>query len=275
MRIPLFLFVAFILAPLLRGEGTLTQFSTINALLAGVYDGPASIAGLKDAGDAGLGTFNALDGELIMVDGVVYQIAHDGTVRVMDDDARTPFAVACAFQPQKQFPMWVVTSFEDFDSRWRQLAINPEAVPPSPPPPLSENYFYAVRIEGRFASVRARSVPKQARPYRPLAEVVAEQNVFDFLAIDGVMIGFYCPAFAQGLNVPGWHFHFISDDRQRGGHVLDFSIEKMGDAIVAWQKLNRLDLRLPEDPAFATVDLTPNRAAELESVERGRASPPK
>lgn len=268
--------LSFCLAPILLAEGRLTQFSVIDALLAGVYDGPFTVADLQNAGNIGLGTFNALDGELLMVDGVVYQIAHSGKVSIMPPEALTPFAVACAFQPQVQRPPpSAVKSLKEFDEQWRsRFAWSP----PYAGEPLSENYFYAVTITGKFDTIKARSVPKQEPPYKPLAEVVADQNIFNFADIEGTMIGFYCPPFAKGVNVPGWHFHFISTDRKLGGHVLDFSIENYQQAELCWQMLDTLDLQLPEarsgypkgQPGFPEIDLNPDRAEELDTVERSR-----
>ena len=79
----------------------------------------------------------------------------------------------------------------------------------------------AVRLDGRFELVRARSVPAQEPPYRPLTEVVAEQHVFELGDVAGTMLGFRFPAYVEGIEVAGYHLHFISEDRSRGGHVLD------------------------------------------------------
>lgn len=246
-------------------QGAVVQVSVIDALLAGVYDGPTTIAQLKEAGDFGIGTFNALDGELVMLDGVVYQVAHSGAVNVMPDDAQTPFATVCQFKSYfGALPLEAIQSFEDFDVRWQTLAMY------FPGGHRSENYFFALKLTGRFSTIKARSVPKQEPPYKPLAEVVADQNVFNFAEIEGTMVGFYCPPYVRGVNVPGWHFHFISEDRQLGGHVLDFSVDEPGAVTADWQQLYDLELMLPTDTDFAVVDLTPDRAEELETVERGR-----
>ncbi|WP_269539172.1 acetolactate decarboxylase [Cerasicoccus fimbriatus] len=270
MRALLRILLCLALPASLLARGEITQFSVIDALLAGVYNGPTTIADLQEAGDFGIGTFNALDGELLMLDGVVYQVAHSGRVRVKHPREKTPFATVCRFEPEMSFPLWPVSSFSDFDHRWQTLSTVPGVMYFRQPDPLSENKFYAVRLTGTFAAIKARSVPKQTPPYVALADVVAEQNVFNFAEIEGTMVGFYCPPFARGVNVPGWHFHFISEDRQLGGHVLDFSIAKAGDVQVAWQLLDELVLKLPDDAGFAEVDLTPDRAEELETVERGR-----
>ncbi|MBE9533528.1 MAG: acetolactate decarboxylase, partial [Proteobacteria bacterium] len=129
----------------------------------------------------------------------------------------------------------------------------------------STNLFYAFRMEGRFKSVRTRSVPEQQKPYRPLAEVVKDQAFFNFQNVEGVMVGFYCPAFVKGINVPGYHLHFLTADRKAGGHVLGFTVDQ---ATLKIDTLNNFLLLLPETEAFAGVDLQRDRKHELERVEK-------
>src|SRR5580698_4362033 len=75
------------------------QTSTMGALLDGVYDGDVTIRELLRHGNFGLGTFNGLDGEMLVLDGVCYQLRGDGSARVADPDQRTPFAVVTWFDP--------------------------------------------------------------------------------------------------------------------------------------------------------------------------------
>jgi acetolactate decarboxylase len=182
----------------------LFQVSTIEALLHGAYDGDVNVAELAGRGDLGLGTFNALDGELVLVDGVVYRAAEDGSVHPAEPSRRSPFAVVTSFQPGAELYVGVV---QDVDALLKQLA------PPSPT-------CTAVRIEGRFEHVRLRSVGAQRRPYPPLADVLAGQRVFEESDVLGVVVGFCFPAHNSRLNLPGRHLHFVSEDRLRGGHVL-------------------------------------------------------
>jgi len=60
----------------------------VNALVEGIYKENIPLAEIKKHGDFGLGTFNGLDGEMVMLDGHVYQITSGGRVAVIDDDAR-------------------------------------------------------------------------------------------------------------------------------------------------------------------------------------------
>ena len=183
---------------------TLFQVSTIEALLHGAYDGDVNVAELAGRGDLGLGTFNALDGELVLVDGIVYRAAEDGSVHPAESSRRSPFAVVTSFQPGTELYVGVA---QDVDALLKQLA------PPSPT-------CTAVRIEGRFEHVRLRSVGAQRRPYPPLADVLADQRIFEESDVLGVVVGFCFPAHNSRLNLPGRHLHFLSEDRLRGGHVL-------------------------------------------------------
>ena len=52
---------------------------------------------LKKHGDFGIGTFDALDGEMIVLDGVVYQAKADGHIYQAADNLTTPFATVTYF----------------------------------------------------------------------------------------------------------------------------------------------------------------------------------
>lgn len=241
--------------PAAAGErDTLGQFATIDALLAGLYDGVADIGALKHYGDLGIGTFAGLDGEMVVLDGQVYRVGADGRAAVVADAETTPFAAVVFFKPDRDIAVPPGSDFTAFQ------ALADAALP-------SANLFYAFRAEGRFKSMRTRSVPRQRKPYRPLADVVKDQSVFEFKDVDGVLVGFKSPSFAKGINVPGYHLHFLTADRKAGGHVLDFTVERLEVKVDA---LNRFLLMLPTDAGFAAADLRPNRQEELEKVEGRR-----
>lgn len=234
----------------------LVQVGVIDALLAGEYQGALSLGGLRALGDIGLGTFDALDGELVLLDGVVYQVPGSGLVRRPLDSVTTPFAqVARMPSPLvKTLPAGVGLKEveEQLDAALGDL-----------------NVFAAVRIDASFAKLTARSVPRQAKPYRPLAEVAKEQSVFEFSNIEGTLVALRGPTFAKGLGVPGWHWHFLSQDRTRGGHVLSFTLAPKGAPLAKIQRLRRFELLLPER-GLAGIDLARDRAAELKAVESGQ-----
>lgn len=232
---------------------TVYQVSVIDALLAGAYDGSVHMDDLLQQGDLGLGTFNGLDGEMVVLDGEVWQVPVSGEPRKMPADASTPFASVVRFEPD------MVVDAGDCGSL-KELGERVDAALPS------VNLLYAARFDGRFRSLRARSVPAQHRPYPPLAEVVKHQAVFELDEVEGTLIGLRCPPYAKGVNVPGWHWHFLSADRRSGGHVLDLSL---AGGAVRVDVLRGLRLDLPDQPGFAGANLAPDRTEALKRVEQG------
>jgi acetolactate decarboxylase len=193
-------------------EHVVFQASTFAALLDGAYDGDVAFVELEGHGDLGLGTLNAVDGEMILVDGRFLRADADGWITEIPSTAKTPFAVLTFFDSKHRFEVSSPTPQAEL------LATVDERVG-------HLGGAHAVRIEGAFARVHARSVPKQSKPYPSMVEVAAAQHAFDFAAVDGTMVGFRFPDYAAGINVPGYHLHFVTADRDRGGHVLDFSLE--------------------------------------------------
>jgi acetolactate decarboxylase len=187
------------------------QASTVAALLDGAYDGDVSFAELEGHGDHGLGTLNGCDGEMIAVDGRFLRADVDGRLHDIPGSAKTPFAVLTFFAPTHRFEVDEPLSQEELFALIDREVGHPERV-------------HALRIDGRFGFVHARSVPKQSKPYRPLVEVIADQHVFDFDDAEGTVVGFRFPKREEGLNVPGYHLHFVDSERRRGGHVLDCSL---------------------------------------------------
>ncbi len=234
---------------------TLYQVSTIDALLAGTYDGDVSLNALRRHGDFGIGTYDNLDGEMILLDGTFHQVKADGKVYAPDLRGETPFAGVCSFRPEKSFG-WT----ERVDMAGLQRRIDREA--PNP------NLFCAIRVDGRFKTMRTRSVPPQQRPFPPLKEIAASQPTFDMADVAGTIVGFRCPAFVAGVNVPGYHLHFLSRNRSQGGHILAFELET-GTAQV--DVLDRFTMQLPETEDFAAVDLAQDRQQDLHGVEKEKA----
>ena len=236
-------------------RNTVYQASTIDALLAGVYDGDLSLRELQQNGDFGIGTYDHLDGEMVLLDGEFCQVKADGKVVSPKLDDETPFAAVCWFQPEKTFAL---ASGSDLSA---VEALIDQEVP-------NQNIFLAIRIEGQFKTMRTRSVPAQKRPYPPLKKVAATQPVFDMENIAGTVLGFRCPPFVAGINVPGYHLHFISQDHSRGGHILGFETVT-GTAKV--DVLDRFVMQLPHTEDFATVDLSRDRQQDLKGVEKEKS----
>ena len=189
-----------------REPHVLFQASTIEALLEANYDGDL-FAELAEHGDLGLGTLDAVDGEMIAVDGEFLRASVDGTLTAIEPSARTPFAVVTFFEPTHSFEL---PGALDGDGLLR--ALDAQLGDPAT--------IHALRVDGRFERVRARSVARQSKPYLPMTEVVENQHVFELEDVEGTMVGFRFPDYAKGINVPGYHLHFVTADRARGGHVL-------------------------------------------------------
>lgn len=184
------------------------QISTLDALLHGDYSGRLSFSELGMYGDFGVGTFEAVNGELIILDGIAYRATVDGLVSEAAPEDETPFAVV------KHFNIDQEQSIENVESL--------EALGELIDPLLSSNENpYAILVDATFDSLIIRSVPEQMTPYPPLADVVAIQTVFNHGQISGSLVGFKFPEYAGSINVAGYHFHFISEDRSVGGHVLE------------------------------------------------------
>lgn len=129
----------------------------------------------------------------------------------------------------------------------------------------SDNQFCALRIDGRFSAAQTRTVPCQHRPYRSMPEVLGHQPTFHFSQRDGVLIGFRTPQYMQGINVAGYHEHFITDDRQGGGHLLDYQLE---EGTLTFGEISKLVIDLPNDGDFLRADLNPeNLDSAIRSVE--------
>ena len=233
---------------------TLFQASTVSALLDGSYDGDLTFAELAGHGDTGLGTLNGLDGEMIALDGRFFRADVNGKVGEIAPETKTPFAVIGWFEPDLEFEVSGVNGFDDL------VEVLEEHISADSP-------AAAVRIDGGFTAVTARSVPGQRPPYRPLAEVVADQNVFDLPAGPGTLVGFRFPAYSEGIEIAGYHLHFIDRDLKRGGHVLDLGIES---ATVKVETSSDLHIELPPGTDLGSPDLAGDTHAAIEKAERPR-----
>lgn len=232
----------------------LYQVSTIDSLMAGLYDGWTTIGELTKHGDFGLGTFDRLDGEMIVLDGIVYQIASDGSVHKPSAGVTTPFAAVTFFDKDitatipREMDLPALKGYLD-----GMLA--------------SKNVFYAIRIDGTFRHVRTRSVPRQSKPYQRLTSIVEHQPEFEFTNVRGTIVALRCPYYVKGVNVPGYHMHFITADRKRGGHILDCMVN---DGIVSLDLTGELSLILPKDKEFYNTNFEVGGQGSVEKVEQGK-----
>jgi acetolactate decarboxylase len=241
-------------ATLLAHQREVYQFSTISALLEGVYDGDATIADILRHGDFGLGTFNHLDGEMVILDGICYRLRADGTASLAASTDRTPFAAVTRFHTDFEIAIQSPTAGSEVTGAIdRQIK--------------SANLIYAIRITGRFSELHTRTVTEQEPPYPPLTQATEGQAETRFTAVSGVLVGFRTPEFEQGISVAGYHLHFLNSDRTGGGHVLDFTLE---DGQVAVSGASQLHLSLPTSGAFLDAQLSgPDLSERISKAEGG------
>jgi acetolactate decarboxylase len=215
------------------------QTSTMGALLDGVYDGDVTIRELLRHGDFGLGTFNGLDGEMLVVDGVCYQLRGDGSASVADPEQRTPFAVVTWFAADRAFDVSAPVDRAELKARID------ESLP-------SANLIVAVRVTGDFSVIRTRTVTEQHRPYRPFTEATEDQQELTFTDVTGTLAGFRMPDYEQGISVAGYHSHFVDAEYHHGGHALDYRLAR-GRVEVCLR--SDLHLSLPRTPEFLAAEL--------------------
>jgi acetolactate decarboxylase len=229
----------------------LYQASTIGALMDGVYDGHVSFSEVKQHGDFGLGTFDALNGEMIAIDGAFYQIKTDGLARPVPDDMSTPFVVVTFFHPDITLTVNTPLSCD-------QLKTLLNTALPGP------NGLYAVRVDGHFDHVTARSVPAQLKPYPGLSEAAKSQVIFKYQHRDGSIVAFLLPQYLKDINVAGLHAHFITSDKTAGGHVLDC---KIASGTITVSVMNRFLMELPDFEYFYKFSMHPDMDKAIKKIE--------
>jgi acetolactate decarboxylase len=233
---------------------TLYQVSTATALVEGIYQGAVRVGTLREHGDLGLGTFENLDGEMVVVDGIFFQVRGDGSVRECDDDVLSPFAVVTRFVPEAEATLDSCPDLDRLTARFDGMR-------------HSENIFFALRVDGHFDYVHTRAMCRTKEGV-PLVQAAAVQPEFEFHDVSGTLVGFWTPEYAKTLNVPGYHLHFVSADRTSGGHLLQcrgthlhLQIQREGDYRIA----------LPETEDFLKADLRRDPTADLAKAEREKS----
>lgn len=234
----------------------LYQVSLINALMQGDYDGTVSVGDLLMVGDMGIGTFDHLDGEMIMLDGVVYKAKADGSVDIQPDPETVPFAAVTFFD--NDIAQQDIAGMGSIDAIKAYLddLVHQETG--------DYNRFYVAVIEGKFNSVHVRSVPEQTKPYKPLLEIAQTQPEYIYESLEGTIVALRCPDFTEGINVPGWHLHFISKDKTKGGHMLNADLLRSS---LKMDVISEFNMKLPNTDSFSSLDLTKDLSSDTEKVE--------
>jgi acetolactate decarboxylase len=234
---------------------TLFQVSTSAALVEGIYQGAVRVSRLLRHGDFGLGTFTDLDGEMVVLDGVCYQVSSTGAIAPVEGERLIPYAVVTQFSSSFRKKHQRVRTLDDLIQVCDQLRD-------------SNNVFYAFRVNGSFHAVKTR-VMKSVPEGTLLKTAASAQQEFRFEELRGTLVGLWSPAFAASFSVPGYHFHFLSEDRQSGGHVLDC---RASEVEIDGCAMNEMHVSLPETEEFLKADLTRDPQADLIKAERSHES---
>ncbi len=238
-------------------ENKMFQVSTLQALALGYSRSVITVAELLEEGDTGLGTFEDVNGEMIVLDGHCYRAKQDGSVIEVEPDAGVPFSAVAKLRGEREFPL---ENMKDIQSIRTELTRKIEER-------FGLNSMHVIRIDGLFEKVDARSEAPYRSHHVTLKTVLdSNQTAFVFENIRGSLVGVYFPDHMDGINMPGWHLHFLSDDRTKGGHVFDVSIK---EGTVRLDKINRVEIYLPKDAAFDTYSLKNVSEEEINKVEKG------
>ena len=237
-----------------NNDDSMYQVSLLQAFMHGEYDGVVKVGDLKKHGDIGLGTFEGVNGEMIVLDGVVYQAAADGSINVMKDDEKIPFATVTKFDEDGNITNITASNFDDLTGQLNKTIEE-----------YGTNNMYVIKIKGDFSNITVRSVEKQEKPYKEFTNVAAvDQKVFNHTDQTGTLVAVYFPEYMNELNMHGWHLHFLSDDKTKGGHVLGFNGLK-GSAQI--DEIHEFNMILPTDDTFKTMNFTEDMCNKISSVE--------
>ena len=215
-----------------KSRETVFQVAAFKPFAEGEYDGTTTYAELAKHGDFGIGTLNGLDGEMVALDGVFYQIAVDGKPRQIISTEETPFALVTFFEADQTLHVADAMNYTELKAYIDQN-ISPE------------DAMYAIKVHGVYDYAKTRSVPMQKEPYPALTEVIENQTVFTLNNVTGTTAGFRLPSYMEQINVAGYHFHFIADDELSGGHLLDCIVR---NATIEIDYTYDYELALPENP---------------------------
>ena len=221
--------------------------------MLGNFDKTVSVKDFLHHADTGIGTYTGLDGEAIFEDGVAYKATADGKVSVMQPEDGVAFGTVAKFD--ESVPEVELKNISDIETLKQAL---------EPYVKEDQNIFYMIKAKGVFKTMHVRSCFACEKPYPTLSEVAQDQREFHFENTHGDVIAVWCPKYVNGINLPGWHFHYLSGDKTQGGHILGLSADSLRVKI---NKIERFDLTLPQNPEFAQRDLCEDLSAKTAAVE--------
>ena len=233
---------------------TIYQVALLQSLTQGYYDGIIKVSELKQHGDIGIGTFEGVNGEMIVLDGTVYQALGDGSVQVADDNETVPFSNVTFFDKDGSLELSDIKDINALKEKLDSMVGD-----------NGKNLFYFVKVSGTFSVMNVRSEIKQEKPYKTLDKALeTDQREFNYENITGTVVALYCPDYMSGLNTPGWHFHFISDDKAKGGHILDLKFDK---ATAEFDATAEFEMCLTDNDDFQKMELSKDVSDAIKKVE--------
>lgn len=254
----LFIIIYFLANPLFAQNtkpNHLYTFGHASAFIGGLYDAHITYGQIKPYGNFGLGAPDKLDGEIVVFNNRFYQTQSSGKTFEVNDSAKTPFIIINNFKSDKTIkrtgPVTKDQLFQLLDS----VLVN-------------KNGIYAIHVKAKFATVKTRAFPMiTEKPYKPMAQLLSLQQFFNFENIDGDLIGYRLPSYMEGANISGYHFHFLSEDKTKGGHIIDFATKHI---IIEIDELDSFSIQPPPTAAFQNFDLDKDRRNEVKAVELGK-----
>lgn len=231
----------------------LIQASTLNALMLGNFDQTTTVKEFLHHADTGIGTYTGLDGEAIFEGGVAYRATAEGTVTQMKPEDGVAFGTVAEFD--RNVPEHTFSNIESLDQLRKEL---------EPYVKDNQNIFYLLKGQGEFTTMHVRSCFACQKPYPTLSEAASKQREFHYEHVTGSLIAVYCPAYVEGINLPGWHFHFLSGDKSKGGHVLGLSTNNFTFKL---NPISEFSLTLPSNPEFSKLNLCEDLSAKTAAVE--------
>ncbi|HVI44652.1 MAG TPA: acetolactate decarboxylase [Chitinophaga sp.] len=235
--------------------GTLFQAGVASAFIGGLYHAVYSYPQLKQHGDFGLGAPDKLDGEIVMLNGKIYQTQYTGRTFEVKDTGSTSLAMVTFFKNKQRI---IVPYAMNKNELFRYLDSTLQ----------HPNTIYAIHINGAFDSVKTRAFPPPPQPWQPLASMLGSQHFFTFPHVTGDLVGYRLPLYLEALSIHGYHFHFLSSDKNHGGHIIDVIVRK--GTVIEIDPLNGFSLAIPGSENFDRYNFETDRKEELKSVENGK-----
>ncbi|UKJ06446.1 acetolactate decarboxylase [Solitalea lacus] len=230
------------------------QYGVADAFIGGLYKGSLTLKELKQHGNFGLGAPNLLDGELIILDGKVYQSKANGETIEPNNQTTTSLSFVTFFKADTSFTVKDELNQKNFSTSIMNFL-------------KDKNGMYAIKITGKFNTVKTRAFPPFSQePFPPLSTVLDKQQFFNLQNIDGTLIGFYLPGYLNSVSISGLHFHFLSNDKKHGGHVLDYGGSNFRIEIA---RLYGFQLDEQNDPSLQRFEFKKQVNESLDKVEKG------